>query len=116
MNYQPLGQMPTCLTQAQHDEAVYACKQRAVKGLGALPNYDPCALAKLPICPPPVRWTPPPINTAINTPPPASEPVEPQPSTEPETKPESSPNYMLWGGLLLLVVLAGGYVVYKATR
>jgi hypothetical protein len=99
--------MPTCLTQAQHDEAVKACSYQTVKGIGALPTGDPCKLKDLPICPTPVRWSPT-TTTATDLPPP--------PGPDTKTEDEGEPNYALWGGLALLLVAAGGYVVYKATR
>lgn len=101
--------LPACVTQAQHDAAVTACKYQTVKGLGVdVSGISPCVVKDLPVCPPLVRASAPtstyvPPSVDISTPP------EPQPE-------ESEPNYMLWGGLGLLLVAAGGYVVYKTTK
>src|SRR5882724_5363253 len=45
-----------CVSQAQHDSWVATCSwaSTTVKGLGADPTGSPCALALLPVCPPPI--------------------------------------------------------------
>lgn len=99
--------LPACVTQAQHDAAVSACKRQTVRGIGADVSYlSPCVVKDIPVCPPLVRmdYAPPSVN--ISTP----------PEPDPLQFPESEPNYMLWGGLGLLLAVAGGYVVYKTTR
>lgn len=100
--------VPTCITQAQHDAAVAACKRQTVRGIGADVSYlSPCVVKDIPVCPPLVRAN---FPTATYAPPvDISTPPEPPPE-------ESEPNYMLWGGLGLLLAVAGGYVVYKSTR
>lgn len=104
-----MGALPACVSQAEHDAAVVACKKTQVRGIGAIAGVDPCQLKLLPICTyvrattATTSYTPPPPPTDISTPP------EPPPE-------ESEPNYMLWGGLGLLLVAAGGYVVYKTTK
>lgn len=96
----------SCVTQAQHDAAVSACRYQQVKGLGAA--ADPCAVAKLPICAPTVF-----TYRSAFVPPSQSQETPPPP---PEETAADEPNYMLWGGVALLLVAAGGYVAYKATR
>lgn len=105
-----MGALPACVSQAEHDAAVIACKKTQVRGIGAVAGIDPCQLKLLPICTY-VRST---ISTTYVPPPP---PVDI--STPPGPQPEDAgdePNYALWGGLGLLLVAAGGYVVYKATK
>jgi hypothetical protein len=97
---------PTCLTKEQHDAAVYACsalKDRTVKGLGQS-TTDPCYLATLPICLAPATFP-----TDATTPGPG--PEAPPPETEGDHK-----GALMWGGLLLVVLAAGGYAVYRGTR
>lgn len=107
--------IPSCATKAQHDKAVASCESLQVKGLGAaavdpFANVHPCIVKALPICPtlramtPKITFTPPTVAD------------EPTPTDSEEPEGEGEPNYVMWGGLLLLLVAGGGYVAYKATR
>lgn len=114
---------PKCTTSQQKAQAVKACSAKTVvKGVGQMQmlaftidpflNIDPCYVANLPLCPPP----PPTFKdapAALYTPPPSEIPHTDEPTA---TEEEGEPNYALWGGLALLLVAAGGYVAYKATR
>lgn len=82
-----------CVTEAQRAEAVAACKKVQVKGLGAT---DPCAIAQLPLCGP------------------GQTPVE---DTGAETGADTGGNKTLMvGSILLLVVAAGGYALYRGAK
>ena len=129
---------PTCLSQADHDQAVKDCSQ-SIKGLGGLGLYssgpyaglDPCALARLPICV--QRMV---SMTAAPAPRPAS--VMPKGSLVASTAPAttappatyapipamvSSPAPAAPGGwsattvgLAALVLAGGGYLAYRTFR
>lgn len=75
---------PGCVTQAQHDAWVSTCSfmSQTVKGLGADPTGSPCALALLPVCPPPFP-APPPVGLK----PAAPAPPAPPPPLRPEPQP-----------------------------
>ena len=104
---------PICVSQAEHDAAVIACKKTQVRGIGAVAGIDPCQLKLLPIC----TYVRSNISTTSYVPPPPPVDISTPPVPPPEEEPsEGEPNYMLWGGLGLLLVAAGGYVVYKTTK
>ena len=105
---------PICVSQAEHDAAVIACKKTQVRGIGAVAGIDPCQLKLLPIC----TYVRSNISTTSYTPPPPPVDISTPPVPPPEGEPSEAdePNYMLWGGLGLLLVAAGGYVVYKTTK
>lgn len=101
MSYVSLGQTTlmvsgaaTCLSQAQHDEALKTCRYQTIKGLGALPSGDPCELAKLPICAPlaPMTFvsTAPVATTSSRIPPPPVAIATLSPSTVAAFKPSST--------------------------
>lgn len=82
-----------CLTEDQKAVAIAACKKKTqVRGLG---QTDPCALAQLPLCGP------------GETPFDAGEPTEPEADGGKKT--------LMFGGILLLV-LAGGYALYRSQK
>lgn len=111
----PVGTMPSCVTQAEHDAAVRACQAQAIKGLGApmittmttaLPamqvsDVHPCTVAKLPICPKRLQAVGP---TPAQAPVPYAEPVRRRSSVA--------------AGVLAVVavVAVGGGIVYYVRR
>ncbi len=85
-----------CVTEAQKAAAIAACKRVQVKGLGAT---DPCALATLPICGP--------LETPTTDLPPPPPPVDAD---------EDGQKTLMLGGILLLVLAAGGYALYRGVK
>lgn len=96
MSYHGTGTVAAtlCLTEDQKAAAIAACKKKTqVRGLGQ--TTDPCALAQLPVCGP------------GETPFDAGEPGEPAADGGKKT--------LMFGGILLLV-LAGGYALYRSQK
>lgn len=121
-----LTEQLACLSQAEHDYAASKCsaeKPAQVKGFGALAlvprstaststmmvsarkaliDQNPCVAASLPVCP-------------------GATPSTPTPTPGPGDQPADEPSHLkqkglLVGGLLALVVVGGGYVVYRQTK
>ena len=100
MSYHSMGQLnlTLCVTEAQKAAAIAACKRVQVKGLGAL---DACALAQLPIC----AAGEAPVLDLPGLPPP------PNPTDE-----DSGNKTLMVGGIVLLVLAAGGYALYRGAK
>lgn len=111
---------PTCITDDQYQMLAQACAMvPQIKGLGItllpvpaglitdpllqLAVLDPCgALSQIPRCP-----------SGGTDPPPTDPSTDPPPVDEMD---EDEPNYALWGGIILVVVAAGGYAVYRSIK
>jgi len=117
---------PGCVTQAQHDAWQAACSyaSQTVKGLGADPTGSSCALALLPVCPAPLRPqpTPPPVPAAPAPVPPLrpepqppviTAPAAPTPAVAPAATKSGG---MLSNGLIIVVLAAGGYALYRTFK
>lgn len=137
-----------CVSQAQHDSWVASCSfvSQTVKGLGADPTGSPCALALLPVCPPPVAAVPPLGPRPVQPPPPtppailqttlrpepappgATAPTPPVLNTAPQSIPSNVPTLtttsaapsksggLLSNGLIVVVLAAGGYALYRTFK
>jgi hypothetical protein len=94
----PAGIMPACIPYDQQQEAIRMCQGTSgLRGLGVLPEVfasNPCAAAALTVCP-------------------GTEPG-PDPSPDP-TEPAKRSNMMI-GGILLLLVVGGGYGIYRSMK
>lgn len=111
----PVGTMPSCVTQAEHDAAVRACQEQAIKGLGApliamttmmpamqVSDVHPCTVAKLPICPKRLQ---------------AVGPTAPAPTPVPYAEPVRRRSSVAAGVLAVVAVVAvGGGIVYYVRR
>lgn len=126
-----MDRAPNCLSDDQFQLLSQACALvPQIKGLGAvqlinlssiiadplqqLAALDPCAaLRQIPRCP--FGSTDPGVTDPEVVPVPVPEP-EPEPGPPEDTLEEDEPNYALWGGLILVVVAAGGYAVYRGLK
>jgi len=137
---------PGCVSQAQHNAWQADCARisATVKGLGADPSGSPCALALLPVCPPPIALPPslgpPPARPAMPLPPtlrPEPRPPAPPPasatpqSTGPFSVPPPASSIptsssvpqvstksagLVKNGLILVVIAGGGYALYRTFK
>jgi hypothetical protein len=92
----PVGVMPACIHYDHRQEAIKMCGGTSgLRGLGALPEpfaSNPCAAASLPVCP-------------------GTEPDAPKPEPDPTKR-----SNMMIGGILLLLVVGGGYGIYRSMK
>lgn len=130
-----------CITAAQRDAYARSCQSNTVKGLGAVDSS--CGMRQLPVCSfpvPPVAPVKPPYPAAPVEPKAPAAPVTPPsggsgngggtsapPSTStPVTVPTSTPPAvtsddskgagMVRNGIIVAVVLGGGYLVYRTIK
>jgi hypothetical protein len=99
MSYHGMGYVTAtlCVTEAQKSAAVAACKRVQVKGLGD----DACALAQLPIC-------------AAGEVPLPDLPPPPPPLDKDED--EDGNKTLMVGGIVVLVLAAGSYALYRGAK
>lgn len=121
----PSPQLPTCVSQSVHDQAVLQCKNLAVKGVGlgvvGYEQYSSCALAAVPVCPstqvyrqkpaapPALVYQALPVATSMAP----IAPYVPIPGPQPVATDKRN---LIIGGLLAVLVVGGGVVAYRQLK